>query len=73
MIVALETSGLVCPFPLLEAQDAMNNLHPGDGLLITFDCTQATESIPAWAAENGYTVSDYQQIDDAKWQITVLK
>lgn len=73
MIKKLETTGLVCPFPIVEAQDAMQTLNKGDGLEIYFDCTQATESIPAWAAENGYTVSDYQQIDDAKWSITVIK
>lgn len=73
MITVLETTGLVCPFPIVEAQQAMEKLSAGDGLEITFDCTQATESIPAWAAENGYTVSDYQQLDDAKWKITVIK
>ena len=73
MIKTLETTGLVCPFPIVEAQEAMANLNEGDGLEIHFDCTQATESIPAWAAENGYTVRDYQQIDNAKWKITVIK
>lgn len=73
MIIQLETAGLVCPFPIVEAQNAMANLNKGDGLEISFDCTQATESIPSWAAENGYTVSDYQQVDNAKWKITIMK
>ena len=47
MIVKLPTLGLVCPFPLVEAKEAMAKLNKGDGLEIEFDCTQATEAIPA--------------------------
>ncbi|MDG4947425.1 sulfurtransferase TusA family protein [Actinobacillus equuli subsp. haemolyticus] len=73
MQVKLETSGLVCPFPLVEAKEAMAKLNKGDELVIEFDCTQATEAIPNWAAEEGYDVTDFKQIDDAKWTITVVK
>ncbi|WGE35341.1 sulfurtransferase TusA family protein [Actinobacillus genomosp. 1] len=73
MQVKLETSGLVCPFPLVEAKEAMAKLNKGDELIIEFDCTQATEAIPNWAAEEGYDVTDFEQIDDAKWTITVVK
>ena len=69
----LETNGLVCPFPLVEAKDAMNGLPAGDELVINFDCTQATESIPAWAAESGFPVTDYRKLGDAGWTITVQK
>ena len=65
MIVKLPTLGLVCPFPLVEAKEAMAKLNKGDGLEI--------ESIPAWAAEEGYEVTNFEQIDDAKWSITVIK
>ncbi len=41
----------VCPFPLIEAKAAMAELASGDQLVIEFDCTQATEAIPQWAAE----------------------
>lgn len=73
MEVKLQTSGLVCPFPLVEAKEAMATLNKGDGLIIEFDCTQATEAIPNWAAEEGYEVTNFEQIDDAKWTITVVK
>ena len=61
MIVKLPTLGLVCPFPLVEAKEAMAKLN------------KATEAIPAWAAEEGYEVTNFEQIDDAKWSITVIK
>ncbi|MCW9715738.1 MULTISPECIES: sulfurtransferase TusA family protein [Avibacterium] len=73
MIVKLETAGLVCPFPLEEAKAAMAQLNAGDGIEIEFDCTQATEAIPNWAAEEGYEVTHFDQIGDAKWTITVVK
>ncbi|MCT1920800.1 sulfurtransferase TusA family protein, partial [Brevibacterium luteolum] len=67
----LETNGLVCPFPLVEAKDAMNGLPAGDELVINFDCTQATESIPQWAADNGYPVTHFDRTGEASWTITV--
>lgn len=73
MNVKLEAAGLVCPFPLVEAKDAMAKLNKGDGLIIEFDCTQATEAIPQWAAEEGYEVTEFEQIGDAKWTITIIK
>ncbi|MFE8151995.1 thiosulfate utilization sulfurtransferase TsuB/YeeD [Brenneria goodwinii] len=73
MIKKLDVVNQVCPFPLIEAQAAMAELQSGDELVIDFDCTQATESIPLWAAEKGHTVSDYQQVSDAQWSITVKK
>ncbi|MCM3127491.1 MULTISPECIES: sulfurtransferase TusA family protein [unclassified Paenibacillus] len=69
----LQVLGMVCPFPLIEAKEAIKTLNSGDELVIDFDCTQATESIPRWAAEDGHTISNYEQLDDASWTITVKK
>lgn len=71
--VTLETNGQVCPFPLVEAKDAMTTLAAGDELVINFDCTQATDAIPRWAAENNYPVTDFSKIGPAEWSITVRK
>jgi len=69
----LETGGDVCPFPLIEAKQAIATLPIGDELVINFDCTQATDSIPQWAAEAGYPVTDFRRVGDAGWTITVQK
>ena len=69
----LDTVGQVCPFPLVEAKQAIKALAPGDELIIDFDCTQATDSIPHWAAAAGYPVNNFQQVGDASWTITVQK
>lgn len=50
MIKKLDVISQVCPFPLIEAQSAMAALRTGDELVIDFDCTQATESLPHRAA-----------------------
>ncbi|GAA4422392.1 sulfurtransferase TusA family protein [Georgenia halophila] len=69
----LQTDGQVCPFPLVEAKDAIAGLDVGDELVIDFDCTQATETLPRWAAENGYPVTAFDRRGDASWTITVKK
>ena len=69
----LDTIGQVCPFPLVEAKRAIGDLRSGDELQIDFDCTQATDSIPAWASAAGHAVTDFRQIDKATWTITLRK
>lgn len=70
---ALDTLGAVCPFPLIEAKQAIAQLEPGERLVIDFDCTQATESIPQWAADNGHGIEGFSRRGAAGWQITVVK
>ena len=69
----LDTLGQVCPFPLVEAKQAIKTLEPGDQLVIDFDCTQATDSIPNWAAAAGHQVTEFVATGDAAWSITVRK
>lgn len=69
----LEVLGQVCPFPLVEAKRVIEELQSGDELVIDFDCTQATESIPRWAAESGHNVTNFEQLSEASWTITVQK
>ena len=48
MKYTLGTEGQVCPFPLVEAKQAMEQIELGDELIINFDCTQATDALPRW-------------------------
>ena len=70
---ALDTLGAVCPFPLIEAKNAMQQLSSGDELVIDFNCTQATHAIPRWAATDGHEVTNFEATDDAGWTISVRK
>ena len=56
-IKKLDVVTQVCPFPLIEAKAALAEMASGDELVIEFDCTQATEAIPQWAAEEGHAIS----------------
>ena len=69
----LDTLGQVCPFPLVEAKQAITQIESGDELVIDFDCTQATDSIPNWAAAAGHQVTEFVATGDAAWSITVRK
>ena len=69
----LDAIGQVCPVPLVEAKQAIAGLSAGDRLEILFDCTQATDSIPQWAADQGYPVTDFRRTGDAEWTLTVQK
>lgn len=69
----LEVMGMVCPFPLVEAKQAIEEIHSGDELIVEFDCTQGTESIPRWAAEAGHEVTNFEQVGEAAWTITIKK
>lgn len=69
----LEVMGQVCPFPLVEAKSAIETIQSGDELIIQFDCTQATDSLPRWAAESGHQVTNFEQLGEAAWTITIQK
>ncbi len=69
----LDTYTLVCPFPLIEAKEAIAQIPVGDELVIDVDCTQATDALPQWAAESGYPVTNFERQGDAGWTITILK
>ncbi|EMD0830501.1 sulfurtransferase TusA family protein [Morganella morganii] len=69
----LDTRGHLCPFPLIEAKKAIETLAIGDVLVIKYDCAQATENIPRWAAEAGHEVTDFEQIGDAQWRMEIKK
>ena len=69
----LDTVGAVCPFPLIEAKDAIGKIEVGEELVIPFDCTQATDAIPRWAAKDGHEVTSFEQTDDAGWIISVKR
>ncbi len=69
----LNTVGAVCPFPLIEARSAMRKIKVGEELVIPFDCTQATDSLPRWAAQEGHEVTRFERTGDAGWVISVRR
>ncbi|MEY8565635.1 YeeE/YedE thiosulfate transporter family protein [Corynebacterium sp.] len=69
----MDTLGAVCPFPLIEAKDAIRRIDVGEELVIEFDCTQATDALPRWAATDGHEVTRFEAVGDAGWVIDVKR
>lgn len=69
----MDTLGAVCPFPLIEAKDAIKRINVGEELVIEFDCTQATDALPRWAATDGHKVTEFEATGDAGWVISVRR
>ena len=72
-LIKLETGGLVCPFPLIDAKKKMAELATGDEFQIAFYCTQASDSIQSCPADNDYPVTRFEQVGPASWEIVVQK
>ena len=69
----LDARGKVCPFPLVDAKEAIKHVKSGEVLEILFDCTQATETIPLWAAENNHEITIFETLGDAEWRIVLVR
>ncbi len=60
----LDATNLLCPMPVIRAQDRVAELVPGD--ILEVHCTDpgALHDIPAWCRVNGHHVVDTQQADN---------
>ncbi len=52
----INTTGLLCPMPVIRAQDKVETLEPGDHLEVISSDPGALNDIPAWCRINGHTV-----------------
>ncbi len=57
----IDTSGLLCPMPVIRAQDKVETLQPGDRLEVISSDPGALHDIPAWCRINGHTVLEQAQ------------
>ncbi len=52
----LDTRGLLCPLPVIRTQDAVEQLAPGDTLVVLASDPGALYDIPAWCRVHGHEV-----------------
>ncbi len=71
MIPVLDTSGQLCPLPLLRAKQRMRTLRPGDQLVVIATDPDAHVDFGAWAAVTGYGLST-RAVED-RVEFTVVK
>lgn len=55
------------------AKQRINQVEPGGRLVVDFDCTQATESLPRWAAGAGHVIESFTKTGPAQWRIVIRK
>lgn len=68
----LDTRGLLCPYPFIQAKQALDSLPVGTTLEILTDSEPtATSSIPVLCAQNGYSLTSAKRGD--LWTIVVRK
>ena len=59
----LDTTGLLCPLPLIRAQDYANELAPGTSFLLVASDPGVYFDIPAWCRMHGHELF---RVEEAK-------
>lgn len=57
----LDARRLLCPMPVIRAQDAIANLAPGEVLEVVCTDPGALNDVPAWCRINGHRVINTHQ------------
>jgi tRNA 2-thiouridine synthesizing protein A len=60
----LDTSGLLCPLPVIRAAAALGQLSPGEVLRVVTTDPGALEDIPALARQTGNTLLAAERLED---------
>ena len=64
----VDARNLLCPLPVIRAQDAVAKLQPGDVLQVLCTDPGVVHDIPAWCRVHGHEVS---AIDEQEYEITI--
>ncbi len=68
----LDTRGLLCPYPFIQAKQALQDLPSGSELEILTDSEPtATSSVPILCEQNGYSFTSAREGD--LWRLVVHK
>jgi Predicted redox protein, regulator of disulfide bond formation len=67
----LDARRLLCPMPVIRAQNKVQELESGDTLEVTCTDPGALLDIPAWCRINGHEIVDSQVDDNEEVLITI--
>lgn len=67
----LDLRGEICPYPLFESKKAMEDLAPGDRLVVLVDYPLALDNITRWAENAGHAVVQVEELGAAEWRIVL--
>lgn len=60
----LDARRLLCPLPVIRAQDAVATMQPGERLRVVATDPGVKNDIPAWCRINGHKVETMEDQDD---------
>ena len=60
----LDARRLLCPLPVIRAQDAIADMQPGERLRVVATDPGVKNDIPAWCRINGHKVESMDERDD---------
>jgi TusA-related sulfurtransferase len=72
-LVTLDLSGLTCPAPLLGAKRVVDDLRPGQVMLLISDCPGTPDDLFAWARYTGNEVIATEKLEGAKVAYTIKR
>lgn len=64
--VTLDMSGLSCPAPLIGAKKIVDDMEPGQSLLLVSDCPGTSDDLFAWARHTRNDVSVRDKMADGR-------
>jgi len=64
--VTLDMSGLTCPGPILGAKKVVDDLQPGQILLLVSDCPGSRDDLFAWTRHTGNRIVATRKLDGAR-------
>ena len=61
--LTLDTTGQLCPIPVIKTQNTIKTMSPGETLRVDATDPGVMHDIPAWCRINGHKVLDKYQED----------
>lgn len=71
--VTLDMSGLSCPAPLIGAKKIVDDMEPGQSLLLVSDCPGTSYDLFAWSRQTGNEVAVKDKMADGRTAYLVTR
>lgn len=71
--VTLDMSGLSCPAPLIGAKKIVDDMEPGQSLLLVSDCPGTSDDLFAWSRQTGNEVAVKDKMADGRTAYLVTR
>ena len=72
-VATLDFSGMSCPAPLVGAKRVVDDLQPGQTLVLISDCPGTPDDLAAWAKVTGHEVLATEKQAGGKTAFTIRK